>query len=162
MKTLRLKHKAIIILAALAIFSAYIDSSWSEKPAANALKPAEIQTAITGYEYTASGFRDPFVPLIKSKDDKDKIKGGGAPLEEFETVDLNLIAILWNKKGYYAVIKLPDGKAYTIREGAKLGLSGGIVSKITKDAVIINEKVRDLRGMMTAKDTILKLHREDE
>jgi Tfp pilus assembly protein PilP len=161
MKTHGLKYKVLPVLAALI---AVATISWSENtPSSKASEPKQdgIKTAISGYEYTASNFRDPFVPLIKAKEEKPKI-GVGAPLEEFDTADLNLIAILWNKKGYYAVIKLPDGKAYTIREGAVLGLNGGIVSKITKDAVIISEKVRDQRGKMVANDNILKLHREDE
>jgi Tfp pilus assembly protein PilP len=56
---------------------------------------------------------------------------------------------------------LPDKKSYTIKEGMVLGLYGGKVEKITKDTVVIREFIKDYRGNLKPKDTILKL-REGE
>lgn len=112
-----------------------------------------------GVEYTAGKRRDPFIPLIVKAEAKPK---GLMPIENYEVSEFKLIAILWDNTRYYAVITLPDSKSYTIREGVKLGLHGGKVYKITKDSVIIREYVRDYKGALGPKDTILKLRREEE
>lgn len=119
----------------------------------------EQKTGGTGVEYTAGKRRDPFMPLIIKAEAKPK---GLIPIESYEVSEFKLIAILWDKTKHYAVITLPDGKSYTIREGVKLGLHGGKVYKITKDSVIIREQVRDYKGALGPKDTILKLRREEE
>lgn len=113
------------------------------------------------YTYTASSMRDPFMPLIILKSEAEK-KKGGSPIEDYEVSDFKLIAILWNKTAYYAMITLPDGKSYTIKTGAKLGINGGKVYKITKDSVIITEPARDYRGAIVQKEIIIKLRKEEE
>jgi type IV pilus assembly protein PilP len=118
----------------------------------------EVKTG-AGVEYTAGTRRDPFMPLVVKAEAKPK---GLIPIESYEVSEFKLIAILWDKTKYYAVITLPDGKSYIIREGVKLGLHGGKVFKITKDSVIVREQVRDYKGVRSPKDTILKLRREEE
>jgi Tfp pilus assembly protein PilP len=128
---------------------------------------AEIVT-IDVYEYRPAGRRDPFAPLVvKPEPIKEPLKEPRPlkprlPLESYDVKEFRLIATLWNKAGYYALIKLPDDKSYTIREGMKLGLHGGKVYKITKDSVIIRENIRDHRGVLVPRDTILKLRPEDK
>lgn len=113
------------------------------------------------YTYTASARRDPFIPLVILRTETEK-KKGGSPFEDYEVSDFKLIAILWNKTAYYAMITLPDGKSYTIKTGAKLGINGGKVYKITNDSVIITEPARDYRGAIVQKEIILKLRKEEE
>ncbi len=120
----------------------------------------ETTKTSTAYEYTAGKKRDPFIPLIFKAEAKPQ--KGLIPIESYEVSEFKLIAVLWDKTKYYAAITLPDGKSYTIKEGAKLGLHGGKVYKITKDSVIIRESVRDYRGVLSPKDFILKLRREEE
>ncbi|MEW5744810.1 MAG: pilus assembly protein PilP [Nitrospirota bacterium] len=122
-------------------------------------KEPEKETA-AAYEYTALGRRDPFTPLVV-KADTDK-KKGVPPIENYEVSEFKLIAVLWGRDGYYAVITLPDGKSYTIREGMRLGLHKGKVFRILRDTVVIREQVRDYSGVVSAKDTVLKLRREEE
>jgi Tfp pilus assembly protein PilP len=121
-------------------------------------KTPEPKTVV-GVEYTAGTKRDPFMPLIIKAEAKPKSL---IPIESYEVSEFKLIAILWDKTKYYAVVTLPDGKSYTITEGIKLGLHGGKVYKITKDSVIIREQMRDYKGAISPKDTILKLRREEE
>ncbi|BCB95500.1 hypothetical protein JZK55_04220 [Dissulfurispira thermophila] len=122
-------------------------------------KKASDMKTVTVVEYTAMKRRDPFIPLIVKAEAKPKSL---IPIESYDVSEFKLIAILWDKTKYYAVITLPDGKSYTIREGIKLGLHGGKVYKITKDSVIIREHLRDYKGVLSPKDTILKLRREEE
>lgn len=111
-------------------------------------------------KYAAQDRRDPFVPLIV-RPDVDK-KKGVTPLEDYEMSELRLVAILWGKGGYYAVITLPDGKSYTVKEGMRIGLHDGRIQKITKDSVVVRETVRNERGVRAQRDTILKLRLEDQ
>ena len=117
-------------------------------------------TNIVSYEYIGFGRRDPFTSLIIKKE-QDK-KKGMLPIESYEASEFKLIAILWGRGGYYAVVTLPDGKSYTVKENMKLGLHNGKIYKINKDSVIIREQIRNERGVMGLQDTILKLRGEEE
>src|SRR3989304_3707679 len=78
-----------------------------------------------------------------------------------QPVEINLLAIAWDKQKYYALIMFPDRKSYTITEGTKLGVHGGKVEKITQDTVLIREYIKDYRGVVQPKDSILKLRKEE-
>ncbi|MCL4456392.1 MAG: pilus assembly protein PilP [Nitrospirae bacterium] len=132
----------------------------ADKPVAKAQDVKDAIKPGAYYEYTAGSRRDPFVPLIVKADAKPA--KGLTPMESYEVAEFKLIAILWDNSKYYAVITLPDGKSYTAREGVKMGLHGGKIYKITKDSVIIREHVRDYRGVLSPKDTVLKLRMEEE
>jgi Tfp pilus assembly protein PilP len=136
-------------------------------PPPPAVKPAEQpqeapKAAKEVYDYDQKGRRDPFVSLVRVAKEKPKHLRGSKPIENFDVDEIKLIAILWDNKQYYALITLPDGKSYTIRKGTTLGLYGGKVEEITKDSVLIREQVKDYRGQMRTKDTILKLRKEGE
>jgi len=113
------------------------------------------------YAYDAKGRRDPFMTLVKIAQQKPERKKGATPVESYGLDVIRLLAIAWDKEKYYALIMLPDKKSYTIKEGMALGLYGGKVEKITKDTVVIREFIKDYRGNLKPKDTILKL-REGE
>jgi Tfp pilus assembly protein PilP len=112
------------------------------------------------YEYSGMGRRDPFTSLIQTKG-AGKGKGISA-LESYDTSEMKLIAVVWDKSRYHAVISLPDGKSYTVYEKVKVGTNSGVIKKITKDSMIISEKVRDARGRINPKDRVLKLRSEEE
>jgi Tfp pilus assembly protein PilP len=138
-----------------------------QKQATPALPPAqqakeEPKTGKEVYVYEQKGRRDPFVSLVQVAKEKPKRLRGTKPIENFDVDEIKLIAILWDSKQYYALITLPDGKSYTIRKGTTLGLYGGKVEEITPDSVLIRELVKDYRGQLTTKDTILKLRKEGE
>jgi Tfp pilus assembly protein PilP len=128
---------------------------------ANAVPQAESAKKVDSfYEYTGMGRRDPFTSLIQTKG-ASKGKGISA-LESYDTSEMKLIAILWDKTRYYAVVSLPDGKSYTVYEKVKVGTSSGVIKKITKDSMVISERVRDARGRINPKDRVLKLRSEEE
>jgi len=112
------------------------------------------------YLYDAKGKRDPFLSLVTKT--KPEIVKGASPYESYSVQEIILIAIAWDDQKYYAMITLPDKKSYTITEGMKLGLHGGKVEKITKDRMLIREYIKDYRGDIKPKDTILKLRKEEE
>ena len=112
------------------------------------------------YTYDPRGRRDPFLSLVMLLKQKPERKKGTTPFESYSIDEINLLAIAWDDQKHYALIILPDKKSYTITEGMKLGLYEGKVQKITKDMVVIREYVKDYRGEIKPRDSILKLRKE--
>jgi Tfp pilus assembly protein PilP len=136
---------------------AYAETKKAELRPSENIHPAAKETAF--YDYSAGNRRDPFMPLIVKEEEKKPVKGL-RPIERYAASEFKLIGVLWENTKYYAAITLPDGKSYTITEGMKLGLHAGKVHKITKDSVIIREHVKDHKGRLSPRDTILKLRME--
>ncbi|MDQ7786493.1 MAG: pilus assembly protein PilP [Thermodesulfovibrionales bacterium] len=133
------------------------DAKTEEKAATEAAKSS--QETVT---YDARGRRDPFLPLIQVSKEKPKKKAGASPIESYGIDELSLLAIAWDKDKFYALVMLPDRKTYTITEGMALGLQGGKVEKITNNTVLIREYIKDYRGEIKPRDSILKLHKGEE
>jgi type IV pilus assembly protein PilP len=139
------------------------------KPSAANVQPVEIKkeqeetkkVELEVYMYDPKGRRDPFLSLIAPTRQKSLKVKGGSPFESYGVDEINLLAIAWDKQKYYALIMFPDRKSYTITEGTKLGVHGGKVEKITQDTVLIREYIKDYRGVVKPKDSILKLRKEE-
>lgn len=125
------------------------------------VEPPKVESET--YTYESRGRRDPFFSIITAaKQQAEKKKKGVSPVENYDVSDFRLIAIAWDNNQYYSLISLPDGKSYTIKQGMTLGLHGGKVHQITMDSVVIREYVKDYKGELKSKDTILKLRKEEE
>lgn len=147
--------------------TAVLPQDWHEAYALMGIpKTITSASAFGVYEYMPRGRRDPFMPLVvKPKEVEPKEvepKKEAIPLKRYDVTEFKLIAILLSEKRHYALVTLPDGKSYTITEGIKLGLREGKVYKITKDSVTIKEQIRDQRGILMPRDTILKLRKGEE
>ena len=112
--------------------------------------------------YEARGRRDPFASLVVKRAPTGERTTKLNPLEKFGVDQIRLTAIVRDGADYYASITLPDGKYFTIRRGTVLGLFEGKVEKITKDTVLIREFIKDYRGKLQQKDTLLRLRKEGE
>lgn len=166
-------------LAYVFILLAFISLGCKDKVATDK-KPAAQKPAATGspapaavqneepkvekeiYVYDPKGRRDPFTSLVQVTKVKPERKKGASPVENFDVDEIKLIAIAWDNRQYYAMITLPDNKSYTIKKGMTLGLNEGKVIDITRDSMLIREQVKDYRGQLKSKDTILKLRKEGE
>jgi type IV pilus assembly protein PilP len=169
-----MKKTTYIFLVFLLIFSAGCKKEQTvvQKPAAGKVMPTqtteekkvsqETKVETESYQYDAKGKRDPFLSLAAVAKQKPAKKKGASPFESHEIDEMELLAIAWDKNKYYALIMLPDKKTYTITEGMTLGMLGGKVQKISKDAVHIREYVKDYRGDIKPRDAILKLHKGEE
>lgn len=130
------------------------------KPATDPAKIASPDQLMKGVEYNPAGKRDPFISLAKRPEVQKKT--GIGSLENFDAGELQLIAVLWEKGTGFAVLTAPNGKSFTVRQGMKVGLHGGQVAKITQDSITIREVVRNYKGVLAPKDTVLKLRRGDD
>ncbi|TAN45121.1 MAG: hypothetical protein EPN22_03760 [Nitrospirae bacterium] len=128
-------------------------------------KTVQLPQTPQAVQYTSIGRRDPFMPLLVPKEileKKSEKKKALSPLEDASISDIRLTAIIKGKEGYYALIRMADGKSYTLRPGMLVGSNEGRVYKITQDSVIIKEKIKDERGRLIIKENPLKLRRGEE
>jgi Tfp pilus assembly protein PilP len=134
-------------------------------PIQNAPSLAEEKIEKQVYIYNGSSRRDPFLSIIVSTQAAKKKKPAKAfvpPVEDYDINQFSLIAIVSEKTNKYALVGLPDGKYYTLKEGMTVGVNEGKVLRILPDRVIVREFVKDYRGKITAQDTTLKLRKEEE
>jgi Tfp pilus assembly protein PilP len=141
----------------------------AKKPTAEMVKPAPVKEAPRAeearktepeqYKYNAGGRRDPFLSLVVITKEKPTKKKGATPFESYSLDEIKLLAIASSNSKNYALIMLPDGKTYTLTRGMTIGMQGGKVEKISKGSVWIREYVKDYRGELKPRDTILKLHK---
>jgi type IV pilus assembly protein PilP len=113
------------------------------------------------YRYEARGRRDPFRSVLETKRDK-KALADLPPLQRLELSDMQLSGIVWGTMGYAALITTPDGKGYTVRTGTILGPRGGVVKKITKTEIIIQETIEDIFGAKKTRQIVKELHPQEE
>jgi len=140
------------------------------KPAAPAAAEEKQQATVKAddalqpkfYAYDPRGRRDPFLSLITKKRATRKPGPGASPMESFSIEEIKLLAIASDKDENYALILLPNQKSFTVKKGMPLGLEGGKVEEISIDKIVIREYVKDYRGNIKPKDTVLKLHKGEE
>lgn len=108
-------------------------------------------------QYDSENLRDPFAPLIIKRQITQK---GSFPLETYDVEELKLTGIVFDKKAAFALIQTPDGKFYIAKEKDKIGISGGMITKIAKDFVEIKEP--PTHGGISPKTKQLKLRTEEE
>jgi Tfp pilus assembly protein PilP len=168
--------KAIIFLMSCFLFVVFTGCNKEEpvkKPAVEKVKqpeakkeqkPPEETKKVEQEEviYDSKGKKDPFLSLVELTKQRPLKKKGAGPVESYDVKEVSLLAIAWAKDKYFALIRLPDKKNYTITEGMTIGLQGGKVEKITKDTVVIREYFKDYRGDIKPRDASLKLHKGEE
>ena len=122
-----------------------------------AAAPAPSSTeAADGYTYDPKSRRDPFQSLTRLvKIDKTRMEM--PPLQRAQISDLKLLGIIWGGYGYYGLIRTPDGKGYTVKEGMLMGTNNGIISSITDKAVTVSEPSIDIAGNKSTKDVVILL-----
>ena len=116
--------------------------------------------ASANYSYDPSGRRDPFKPY-----GLEKLSTEGnldlPPLQRTGLTEINLIAIVWGGFGYSAMVQTPDGKGYTVRTGTKIGPNNGVVSAITENALVVQERFMDVYGNKQVREHVKRLHTKE-
>jgi len=123
--------------------------------------------------YDPKGKIDPFIPLVRDepvnvKKESEKAEGAAkgekrekripqTPLEKIELNQLRLRAIILASSGNRALVEESSGKGYILTKGTYIGRNEGIVTKIQKDKVIVEETIRSIQGDITTQETELKL-----
>lgn len=123
--------------------------------------PAVEQLKEPEYTYRPAGRRDPFAPIIVREEKKEQ-KGAIPPLERYAVAEFKLTGIVWGGFGYNAVLEGPDGKGYFVRVGTVIGQNRGVVKKITKDVMIVEEKFKNYMGATERKEITVTLRKKQE
>lgn len=113
------------------------------------------------FTYNPQGRRDPFALLISKEESKERASSR-PPLERYGVSEFKLSGIVWGGFGYNAMLEGPDGKGYFVRVGTVIGVNKGIIKKITKDTMIIEEKFKNMLGEMERKQIVIQLRKKQE
>jgi len=123
------------------------DAQAQTAPAATAPEAGTADTGIVeqppvpgGYQYNASGRRDPFMSLVRRGGPTEK---GARPsgVEGLLIAEMALRGILKNIDGYIAFLSGPDGKSYWVRTGQRV-FDGRLVA-IDATTVTFEQEVSD-------------------
>jgi type IV pilus assembly protein PilP len=123
-------------------------------PTGAAEKPAAAQPA--EYSYNPGGRPDPFVPLVLPQQVAEKGKKG---LENLQVSELKLTGIVWDKKGYVALVEAPDGLGYVLKVHDLIG-NAARVTRITTDSVTFEVKEQPYLPQSRVREVELKLKKE--
>ena len=83
-------------------------------------------------------------------------------MERYNIIEFKLTGIVWGGFGYNAMLEGPDGKGYFVRVGSIVGPNKGVIKKITKDTMVIEEKFKNLLGETQRKQIIIDLRKKQE
>jgi type IV pilus assembly protein PilP len=122
-------------------------------------KPAEAPQE--EFVYNALGRRDPFATIIEAGP-KAQATGDRPPLERHDIYDFKLSGIVWGGFGYNAMMESPDGKGYFVRQGTVIGRNKGVVKKIEKNRIIIEEKFKNFSGETERKEIVVEFRKNKD
>ncbi|TAJ07776.1 MAG: hypothetical protein EPO61_11630 [Nitrospirae bacterium] len=148
------------ILSSPAFTGAQPTSIPSDNAAVTAPVPPSVVQSGAGYSYDPSGRRDPFKPIGLEKQTKE----GNLdlpPLQRVGLTEVSLIAIIWGGYGYSAMVQTPDGKGYTVRQGTKIGPNNGVISAITENSLVVQERFTDVYGNKQVREYVKRLHAKE-
>ncbi len=129
------------------------------KPASPQMQ-AEKESGVA-YSYNPKGRRDPFMSLVV-REEKKAQKADRPPLERYNLAEFKLTGIVWGGFGYNAMLEGPDGKGYFVRAGTIIGQNRGVIKKITKDLIVIEEKFKTFNGAVQRKEIVIELRKKQE
>ena len=120
------------------------------KPPSKKVAPPEVKQAEKKeieFAYVAEGRRDPFVPLSRIKKPLTSVNDEPeTPLQSYDVVQFRLVGVIVGRGEPKAMVVAPDGKAYVLAKGVKVGKNNGIVVDITNQTIFIKEKYYDYSG----------------
>jgi type IV pilus assembly protein PilP len=113
------------------------------------------------YVYNPSGRREPFAAIVKDGHQAGENDLSLPPLQRIALTELNLIGIIWGGFGYSAMVQAPDGKGYAVRHGTRIGPNNGVVSSITENAIVVQERYTDVFGNRQVREYVKLLHAKE-
>lgn len=128
---------------------------------AQAQPPAPVAAAPARptYVYEMRGRRDPFRPLIEPR--VKAVKTGQKPgLAALEVHEIKLSGIIWEQRGFLALVEAPDGKGYVLRVNDTIG-GDARVSKITPESVTFEVRGSTPAPQVRARLVELRLRKEE-
>ena len=132
------------------------------KATASAKEEKPQKPGMKVYAYASLNKRDPFMNPLQIPKVFPPVPPNAKPFERVPVEQIALKAILWNSKGFRAMVVTPDGRGYTVKVGDHLGDKRGRITKITERRLYVTERIPDVLGDVETKNTVLQLHKEAE
>lgn len=136
------------------------------KPAAAGKEAAAPSSPLKAedYFYNPSGRRDPFLSLLvlARESDRARMTGDIPPLERHAIPEMRVIGIVAGPSGYVAMLEMPDGRGYSVREGSIVGRNKGVVRRIDRGSVIVEEALKTRLGELQQRKYTLELRKKEE
>lgn len=125
-------------------------------------KPYEPHT------YEPKDRRDPFLPILQSRDAAIAAAGGAGsvqpdltrpkePLEEFPLDALRMVGTITMQQRVYALIRAPDAVVHRVSVGDHLGQNYGKITGISETEVVLMEIIPDGLGGWTRRPASVAL-----
>ncbi len=113
------------------------------------------------YAYEAKGRPDPFKPLIMPRVEKPKVpKKIVKETDALSVNELKLAGIVWDRRGYFALVEAPNGRGYVLRVNDTIG-EDTKVTKITPDTVTFEIKMETPLPQARTRQVELTLKKEE-
>jgi Tfp pilus assembly protein PilP len=113
------------------------------------------------YVYEPTGKRDPFRNFMWERPDRLREADLQGPLEQFDLMQLSLVAVVWKTGSARALVEDPAGESYIIAEGSRVGRNEGRVISIEDGVVVVKETYVDYLGQETTKDIEMRMRRNE-
>lgn len=114
------------------------------------------------FSYDPGEYRNPFESLIKMKKAVSGVPEEElTPLQRVSVADLRISGIIVVGRKALAHVLTPDGKAHIVRVGTPMGRNKGKVTRITSEAVMVEEEFEDYTGQKVIQETVLRLREEE-
>ena len=111
----------------------------------------------SGYEYDATGKRDPFRPFALQRDPQADLSEPVSPLQRYEIGQLRLVGIIYNLTPPRAMVEDSAGLGFILLPGTPIGPNGGVVTAIEPRQVVVVEWQTDVIGEKHRKEYKLEL-----
>jgi type IV pilus assembly protein PilP len=118
----------------------------TKKPVAAVPQPSVSAPPV--FRYIVGERRDPFTSLLAERKPLQEAGEPETPLQQFGLNELRLSAIVIGKGEPRAMLVAPNNKAYIISAGVKIGRNQGVVTQITQDEVVVQERFEDFSGAL--------------
>lgn len=113
------------------------------------------------YVYDPTGKRDPFRNFMWERPDRLREAELQGPLEQFDLMQLALVAVVWKTGSARALVQDPAGESYIVAEGSRIGRNEGRVISIDDGVVVVKETYVDYLGQETTKDIEMRMRRNE-
>jgi type IV pilus assembly protein PilP len=158
-------------LLAISVTAALAAAPPASKPAEakSAIQPEATPPEMPDYRYDSRGKIDPFKPFVRlevppptaKKHSEKKLTGPLTPLQRVALDKVRVTGIAGSSSKRVAMVEDGGGKGYMVYVGTLIGMSGGRVSQILPDRVIVEEKLDDSKGKEKSHRVALKLHKDE-
>ncbi|MBW2504175.1 MAG: pilus assembly protein PilP [Deltaproteobacteria bacterium] len=142
----------------------YKSKSTAKAPTKKVAPPTHVENSVSEimnekFVYRSEGRRDPFVPLTEIRKPIGRSDEPLTPLQRFELDQYRLMGVIVGKGASKAMVKSPDGKAYILTKGLKIGKNEGIIIDINDNTIRVEEKYYDFSGNVRSNIQELKVPR---